>query len=114
MKLTVIIALFSLNVMVSGWVAFLQPIVLSIGAAFTALTFDAEPMLDFKFPKWLFRKGRGHQGPYDADPAKIPRQYEEEEMKWDVEQQYRDLEKFMQNVPAYRPFIEKGWLKPDN
>ena len=56
MKLLSIIVVFTLNVIVKGWVTYLQPIVLSIGAALTALYHDVEPILDIKpikLPKWL-------------------------------------------------------------
>ena len=57
MKLSSIFVLFILSTMVRGWAAYLQPIVLTIGAAFTALNLDVEPFLGsiqpIKLPKWL-------------------------------------------------------------
>ena len=76
MKLSIIIALFTFSVMVRGWVAYLQPIVLSIGAAFTALNFDAEPLLDIKFSKWL--TSTKESDPTDDAHAKKERKIKEE------------------------------------
>ena len=58
MKLSTILALFTLSTIVRGWTALLQPIALSIGAALAAFNLDVEPMLDIqpiKLPKWLFK-----------------------------------------------------------
>ena len=44
-----------------GWVAFISPIVLSIGAAFTALNLDLVPIPDMqsiKWPKWFNEKDK--------------------------------------------------------
>ena len=49
MKLKEIVTIFGLSVMVNGaWWAAVQPVILSIGAVFTALNQDLEPMLDAK------------------------------------------------------------------
>ena len=56
MKLIIVFALFNLSLMVRGWVAYLKPIVLSIGAAFTTLNLNVEPIFDIqpiKWTKWL-------------------------------------------------------------
>ena len=48
MKLPVILVSFALiaTVNCTWWVGFVQPIILSFGAAFAALDLDLEPMLD--------------------------------------------------------------------
>ena len=59
MKLRSIIALFTLCVFVKGWVAILQPIALSIGAAFAALNLDVELLPNLQpiaLKKWLSSK----------------------------------------------------------
>ena len=46
MKISGIFVLFTLNVIVNGWVTFLQPIVVSLGAAFAALNLDYDLFTD--------------------------------------------------------------------
>ena len=58
MKLSSIFALLTLRAVVRAWSTLLQPIVLSIGAAFTALNLDVEPILD-SMPKWLIEIKKG-------------------------------------------------------
>lgn len=70
MKLSSIVALFTLSAVVRGWAALLQPIVLSIGAAFTALNLELEPLLDLKFNKWLSSADKTDDEIYD-DESKI-------------------------------------------
>ena len=52
MKILGIFVLFTLSVVVKGWVATLQPIVLSLGAAFTALNLDVDFIHDIKPIIW--------------------------------------------------------------
>ena len=56
MKLLRVLALYTLSTIVRGWVTYLQPIALSIGAALTALYHDTGPILDIqpiKLSKWF-------------------------------------------------------------
>ena len=46
MKLKSIIAIFTLFVVIKGWVTILQPIALSVGAAFAALNLDTNILTD--------------------------------------------------------------------
>ena len=46
MKISGIFVLFTLNVIVNGWVTFLQPIAVSLGTAFAALNLDYELFTD--------------------------------------------------------------------
>ena len=46
MKLSSIIQLCTLCAIARGWATMLSPIVLSIGAALTALNFDVDPLLE--------------------------------------------------------------------
>ena len=48
MRISVIFVIWTLCVVVRGWVALLQPIALSIGAAFVALNFDADLASDLQ------------------------------------------------------------------
>ena len=48
MRISVIFVIWTLCVVVRGWVAFLQPITLSIGAAFAALNLDADLISDLQ------------------------------------------------------------------
>ena len=52
MKISLIFVLFTLSVVVNGWAAILQPIVLSLGAAFTALNLDVDFIHDIKPIIW--------------------------------------------------------------
>ena len=49
MKITGILAIFTLNFVVKGWVQILQPITLAIGSALTALNFDSELIPDIEW-----------------------------------------------------------------
>ena len=110
MKLTNIFALFTLSVMVRGWVAFLQPIALSIGAAFTALNFDFEPILDMHSIKWLNEKTETTEDK-KADKKEEPDLPPEPEIK-DFGNEPTDLKEFV-GEKAYEKIKEKGWDKPD-
>ena len=58
MKTSCIFAVFALSVFVEGafWAAAVQPIILSIGAAFAALNIDAQPFLDVDWKNLLILK----------------------------------------------------------
>ena len=59
MKIQCIFTVFTLYVAVKGWVTILQPIALSIGAAFAALNLDVDLLPDIKpiaMKKWLTSK----------------------------------------------------------
>ena len=72
MKLKGIFALFIFGTVVKGWTTFLQPIVLTIGAVFTALNFDVEPLLDMKWPKWFIKKKHASSYEERADEFTVP------------------------------------------
>ena len=61
MKLLSILAIFTLCVVVKGWVAILQPIVLSLGAAFTALNIDADLIPNIQSIKFFKKKTDTHE-----------------------------------------------------
>ena len=52
MKISGIFALFTLGIVVKGWVANLQPIVLSLGAALAALKIDLDLISDIQPFAW--------------------------------------------------------------
>ena len=52
MKISKIIVAFALSVVVKGWVQILQPIVLSLGAAFSALNIDVDLLPDAQPTQW--------------------------------------------------------------
>ena len=59
MKILSIVVICTLCRVVKGWIAMLQPIVLSIGAAFTALNSDVNLISDIQpisWKKWLSSK----------------------------------------------------------
>ena len=59
MKVLSIVVAFTLCVAVKGWLAMLQPIVMSIGAAFLALSSDFDLVTDLQpitWKKWLSAK----------------------------------------------------------
>ena len=58
MKLLSIFVIFTLSVVVHGWVAILQPIVLSLGAAFTALNIDTDLLPDIQLPSFKMDKNK--------------------------------------------------------
>ena len=48
MRISVIFSLFLLSIAVKGWVTFIQPIGLALGAAFAALNLDVELISDLR------------------------------------------------------------------
>ena len=52
MKISNIFVLFTLCVIVKGWVALLQPIVLSLGAALAAFNLDVDLLSDIQISKF--------------------------------------------------------------
>ena len=58
MKTTCIFTIYTLIVIVKGslWAAAVQPIVLTFGAAFTALNLDVQPLFDVNWKNFLFSK----------------------------------------------------------
>ena len=58
MKLLSIFVIFTLSVVVHGWVAILQPIFLSLGAAFTALNIDTGLLPDIQLPSFKMDKNK--------------------------------------------------------
>ena len=61
MKLKIILVIFALIVMVNGawWATAVQPVILSIGAAFAALNSDLQPILDINWRNVLtFKKDK--------------------------------------------------------
>ena len=48
--------LFALNMVVKGWATFLQPIAVTIGAAFTALNLDVGLITDIQSNIWFSRE----------------------------------------------------------
>ena len=57
MKISTIFALLTFGYIVKGWTAYFKPIVLSIGAAITAINLDMGPFFDIqpiKSPTWLY------------------------------------------------------------
>ena len=97
MKLSSIFVLFIFSAMVRGWAAYLQPIVLSIGAAFTALNIDVEPLLGsiqpIKLPKWLSKKDKLDE-PFEGEEIipdvefsreELDRKWKEVEDKFDID-----------------------------
>ena len=53
-----VLALLTLSSIVQGsWVSLVQPIVLTLGAAFSALDIDAAPVIDVNWLGWLKLNG---------------------------------------------------------
>ena len=79
MKLWKIIALFNLSMIVEGWVQILQPILLSIGSAFTVLNSDILniDMQPIEWRNWLSLSKKDEK----KDEIKMPTKEEIELMK---------------------------------
>ena len=67
MKLYSILAIFTLCLVVKGWVAILQPIVLSLGAAFAALNIDVDLIPDIQSIAPLNKEKDTHRMSRDSD-----------------------------------------------
>ena len=52
MRISVIFVVLTLSVIVRGWATLLQPIALSIGAAFAALNLDVDLIFDLEPAAW--------------------------------------------------------------
>ena len=73
MKTSCIFVIFTLTVIVKGawWAAAVRPIVLSLGAAFTALNLDDQPFLDFDLKGLLISKNESDKKESDEkEPEK--------------------------------------------
>ena len=88
MKLSAIFTILTFGEIVKGWAAYLRPIVLSIGAAITAIDLDIGPLFDIqpiKSPTWLYSyekewwKNKAEQNPNSIKNNKKPEMTEEEE-----------------------------------
>ena len=57
-KIIGVLALLTLSSIVQGaWVSLAQPIILTLGAAFSALDIDAAPVIDVNWLGWLKLNG---------------------------------------------------------
>ena len=123
MKLLSIIALFTLCTIVRGWVAYLQPIVLTIGAAFTALYNDAEPILDiqpFKLPKWLsvYKNSKDNDDEDERDEGGefkdlTVNQGEYHYPEWDADAAKKEFTEYLKHKEKDEKLIAKGWMGPE-
>ena len=64
MKISAIFVLFTFSVVVKGWAAILQPVLMSIGAALTALNIDSDLISDMQHFVWKSEASE------TTDPAK--------------------------------------------
>ena len=124
MKLSTILALFTLSTIVRGWTALLQPIALSIGAALAAFNLDVEPMLDIqsiKLPNWLFKSkvdDSKEMTPVTNEPLKYGhydrhdpnRRRRKPQMS---AQQERELENYVLNPTRTKHNRARGWFGPE-
>ena len=72
MKTSCIFVIFTLGVIVEGawWAAAVRPIVLSLGAAYTALNLDEQPFLDFDLKGLLISKNESDENKEDKKETK--------------------------------------------
>ena len=96
MKTICIFVIFSLSVIVEGawWAAAVQPIVLSLGAAFTAMNLDVQPFLNVDLKSMIFKKDK-------EEPSKANDKEEETEEEKNRNHARESAEKFQKYMERF-------------